>query len=65
MGGMCKAEIKGTTADEMIACGMAHLEAHHPEMAQTIKTLSKDDPMLVSWNSKFMKDFHSTPNDAV
>lgn len=65
MGGMCDEKIKGSTPDEMITCGMAHLEAKHPEMAQTIKSLSKDDPMLISWNSKFLKDFHSTPHDAL
>lgn len=65
MGGMCEAKIRGGTADEMIAGGMAHLEAEHPEMAQTIKSLAKDDPMLISWNSKFLKDFHSTPHDAL
>lgn len=61
MGGMCNAELKGETAEEMISAGMAHLEVAHPEMAQTIKGLAKDDPMLTSWDKKFRADFELAP----
>lgn len=61
MGGMCDEAVTAGSAEEMIGKGMAHLEVAHPEMAATIKSLPKDDPMLVEWSEKFMKDYAAAP----
>ena len=60
MGGPCKEKIAGSTPEEMIANGMKHLEEAHPEMAAQMKATPKDDPMMVEWNKKFMKDWAKT-----
>ena len=61
MGGPCDAKITGATPDEVMANGMKHLEAAHPEMAAQVKATPKDDPMMVEWNKKFMADFEAAP----
>lgn len=61
MGGECDAEITGSTADEMMANGMKHLEEAHPKMAADVKAASPDDPMMKAWGEKFAKDFEAAP----
>lgn len=61
MGGMCDEAVTAGSAEEMISKGMMHLEVAHPEMAASIKSLPKDDPMLVAWSEKFMKDYAAAP----
>ena len=63
MGGMRDEKITGATQDEMLANGMKHLEAAHPEMASTVKTMPADDPMMVEWSRKFQETWDSTPED--
>lgn len=63
MGGMCDAKIQGATADEMMKNGMVHLEQDHPQMAANIKAMTKDDPKMAEWNTKFMADFKNAPED--
>ena len=57
MGGPCDKEITGSTPDEMMEKGMEHLEEAHPEMAAQVKAMAKDDPVMVEWNKKFMKEW--------
>ncbi len=64
MGGMCDTALRAESKEEMMGVGMAHLEAMHPEMAESVKTMSKDDPMMVAWVGKFNSDWESTPEDA-
>lgn len=64
MGGMCDMKLTGATTDEMMGNGMKHAEAAHPEMAAMIKATPKDDPKMVAWNDKFMKDWAATPDTA-
>ncbi|MBP7741524.1 MAG: DUF1059 domain-containing protein [Candidatus Pacebacteria bacterium] len=64
MGGMCETVISAETKDEMMEKGMAHLEVAHPEMAESVKTMPADDPMMVAWVEKFNADWESTPEDA-
>ena len=64
MGGPCDAAMTAETSDEMMTKGMAHLEEAHPEMAATVKATPKDDPMMVSWNQKFMADWAAAPEVA-
>lgn len=64
MGGPCDAPVQGETKDEMIANGMAHIEAMHPEMAADIKAMPHDAPEMVAWQQKFDQEWDSTPEDA-
>jgi hypothetical protein len=63
MGGMCDEKISGGTPEELIGNGMVHLEAAHPEMAASVKTMPKDDPMMVKWSNDFMKTWEETPDN--
>jgi hypothetical protein len=62
MGGMCEAKISGSSEEEMIANGMKHLEAAHPEMAETVKTMEKDNPIMVEWAANFHKAYEAAPD---
>lgn len=61
LGGMCEEAITGSTSLEMMDNGMKHLESAHPEMAADIKAMPKDDPKMVAWSEKFMKDWEEAP----
>ncbi len=63
MGGLCDAEIKGSTPEEMMNNGMKHIEEAHPKMADDIKAMPKDDPKMKEWSEKFMADWENTPED--
>ena len=62
MGGPCEEKIMGATPDEMMMNGMKHMEMAHPDMAADIKAMPKDDPKMVAWSEKFMKDWATTPD---
>ena len=64
LGGMCEEKIQGATENELMGNGMKHLEVAHPEMAETVKTMPQDDPMMVEWSKKFHTDFEAAPEDA-
>jgi predicted small metal-binding protein len=61
MGGPCDEKITGSTPDEMMANGMKHLEAAHPEMAADVKAAAPTDPKMVAWSEKFKQDFEAAP----
>jgi hypothetical protein len=61
MGGMCDTPISGNSKDELMTNGMKHLEESHPEMAETVKTMAKDDPMMVEWAQKFDAAWEAAP----
>lgn len=61
MSGPCEAEISGTTPDEMMGNGMAHMETAHPAMAADIKSMPADHPKMTAWHEKFMADWSNTP----
>ena len=61
MGGMCEEKVTAATQEEMMGKGMAHLEVAHPEMAASIKSMPKEDPLMVAWSEKFAKDWEATP----
>ncbi|MEK7100692.1 MAG: hypothetical protein AAB921_01175 [Patescibacteria group bacterium] len=63
MGGMCDTALHAETKDEMMGAGMAHLEVAHPEMAESVKNMPKEDPMMVAWVEKFNADWETTPED--
>ncbi len=62
MGGMCDEPLQAGSADEMMAVGMKHLEAVHPEMAADVKAMPKDDPMMVKWSEDFNKTWADAPD---
>ena len=64
MGGMCETAMSAETREEMMEKGMAHLEVAHPEMAETVKNMPKEDPMMVAWVEKFNADWENAPEDA-
>lgn len=64
MGGMCDTKVNGASVDEMIGNGMKHVEAAHPEMAASIKSMPKDAPLMIEWQEKFMKEWAATPDNA-
>jgi len=62
-GGMCERSITAPTPEEMMDLGMKHLEQDHPEMAENIKKMPKDDPEMIAWGTKFAADWEVTPED--
>lgn len=40
---------------------MAHLEGAHPEMAESVKAMPKDDPKMMEWSAKFDADWKGAP----
>ena len=62
MGGpaTCSAVITGNTPDEMVANGAKHVDAAHPEMADNMKTMSKEDND--KWMAGFKAKWASTPD---
>ncbi len=62
MGGMCDEKISGNTPEEMIGNGMKHIERAHSDMAQSIKSMPKDDPRMIEWSETFMKKWGATPD---
>jgi hypothetical protein len=61
MGGMCDEVITGSTPEEMIAHGMEHLKAAHPEMVASIEAMPKDDPLMVDWQKNFDEAWAAAP----
>ncbi len=61
MGGMCDEKVSGSTPEEMIVSGVRHLEVAHPDMANDIKSMPSDHPVMVEWKDKFMKEWEATP----
>jgi hypothetical protein len=61
MGGpaTCTATLSGNTPEEMVADGMKHVEANHPEMAAQIKAMSKED--MAKWMADFKPKFDALP----
>jgi predicted small metal-binding protein len=62
MGGPCEAVITGNTPDEMVANGMTHLTAAHPEMAESMKTMPKEG--MDKWMADFHAKWDATPEAA-
>ena len=61
MGGpaTCTEVLSGNTAEEMVADGMKHVEAH-PEMAAAIKKMSPED--TTKWMAEFKPKFDALPD---
>ena len=62
MGGPCDAAMSANSYDEMMVVGMEHLKSAHPDMAATVESTPKDDPMMVKWEEDFKKTWAETPD---
>jgi len=51
MGGPCDMPMTAATPEEMVKMGMDHVTEAHPEIAEQMKSMSKED------NDKWMEDF--------
>jgi len=62
MGGpaTCAAVVVGNTPDEMIANGMKHLQEVHPDMAEGMKTMSKE--ATDKWTAEFQAKWAGIPD---
>ena len=60
MGGpaTCTATISGATPDEMVQNGTKHLQEAHPEMAESMKTMTKE--VRDKWFAEFMEKWKNT-----
>ncbi len=61
MGGMCDEPLSAETFDELMVVGMEHLKVAHPEMAETVEKMPKDDPMMVKWDQDVRKIWAELP----
>ncbi len=59
MGGPCNTIITGNTAEEMAKNGGKHLMEDHPEMAERMKNMPKEESD--KWMADFQKKFDATP----
>ncbi len=64
LAGPCDHAMTAATSDEMMGKGMEHLKGTHPELAAEIESTPKDDPKMVGWYDKFMKDWEAKAPDA-
>ena len=60
MGGPCNDEISGNTPEEMAANGMKHVQEKHPEMADKMKSMTKEEND--KWMADFMVKWNATPD---
>lgn len=58
---MCDEPIAASSKVEMLTKGMEHVEAAHPEMAESIKSMSPTDPMMIDWQKKFDVTYEAAP----
>ena len=61
MGGPCEATLSGSTEKEMMNAGWAHIEAMHPEMAEKIKQMPKEE--TDKWMAEFHEKFEALPEE--
>lgn len=61
MGGpaTCTTVLSGNTPEEMLAAGTAHVNEAHPEIAEMMKTMSKED--MDKWMTEFHAKFAALP----
>ena len=59
MGGPCDATMTAGSAEEMMKHGMDHVDATHPEVAETIKAMTPEEQE--TWKADFMKKWDATP----
>ena len=59
MGGPCDAMITGTTPEEMVDNGMKHVTEAHPEMAEQVKNMSKEE--TDKWMTEFRQKWDAAP----
>ena len=67
MGGPCDAPITGSTADEMMANGAAHVHSmddeDHKKVLAMMEEMQANPESGKEWNEKFAADFENLPED--
>jgi hypothetical protein len=51
--------MSGNTADEMVANGTAHVMQAHPDIAESMKTMSPE--AMAEWRADFQKKWDAAP----
>lgn len=59
MGGPCNAPISGNSFEEISDNGMKHLQQAHPEMAEQMKNMTKEEGD--AWAAKVMPMYEAAP----
>ena len=57
----CDFPMTVSSYDELMQKGMEHMEQAHPEQAARIKSMPKNDPIMVGWEMQFKKIWEATP----
>ncbi len=62
MGGpaACNTILTGNTPEEIVQHGMKHIEQAHPDMAENIKAMSKEE--TEKWMEEFKNKWDATPD---
>ena len=63
MGGSCDAKLTAASEKEMMDVGWKHIEEAHPDMAEKIKGMPKED--TETWMTGFHTKWEATPEDAM
>ncbi len=58
----CTVMISGATAEEMVANGTKHVMESHPDIAETMKTMTKEQNEV--WMADFKTKFEAHPEMA-
>jgi hypothetical protein len=61
MGGMCDEPIAAATYEEWIDKGWKHILQAHPEMAENIQRMPKDDPKMQKWEEDSHNAWEAAP----
>jgi predicted small metal-binding protein len=61
LGGPCDASMTAGSEHEMMTMGMQHVEEAHPEMAEKIKAMSKEE--TDAWATDFHSKWEAAPED--
>ncbi|MBP9821828.1 MAG: DUF1059 domain-containing protein [Candidatus Pacebacteria bacterium] len=60
MGGPCEMEMSADNWDAMVAAGMEHLQANHPEMVEAMKTQTPEE--MAKWSEEKKAVFDALPD---
>lgn len=67
MGGPCDAPIQGSTPEEMVAAGTAHVMASqdedHQKVLAMMNTMMADPQATAKWNDEFAAKFAALPEE--
>ena len=62
MGGTCDVAMTAATEKDMMDAGWKHVEEAHPDIVESMKTMSKEDKD--AWAAKFHETWEAAPEDS-